>query len=534
MALTDWITLIDRGTKIVGLEMDTADRMIVLNQFGQWGVERSLPVYLWNPGFQTVQEVQINQSSLTLKPTDWQIGSREAVMPTLANRCEMDGIYLIEGMLKGIPGDEMPNNLTYQMLNSFYQFTTEERRRYWVLMEEFILFPLDLQPLIPVIVKGLPNRTEVQSLVVEETQEIKSAEPDDPEPLAYLCRACQGLPEGEIRIILKRFESADFRKTANRIIAHKTDKLKGAGLEFISEPDVPKAGGLDLLAQRLDVVAAMLNPQVEKYGLKFPVGMVLWGPPGTGKSLSAKLTAKKMGVPLLATDWGGILGSSQPDRLLRQTLALAEALSPTILYFDDLDKGLGDWKSGADGGIGRRMIGKLLTWMQERQSPVFLVATVNRLGMMPPELIRRFDDIFFVDLPTNGELYQIFNLWLAKYFPAFKNVTDETSPFTEYQWRLLLRDYRMCTAAEVAKAVRATAENIAYREMAAGRHPEHLTVTLEDLQEQRLNFVPQMIREENQMLEIRNLATFARPASGKDKSRFAIPPQTLFGANSKQ
>lgn len=236
-----------------------------------------------------------------------------------------------------------------------------------------------------------------------------------------------------------------------------------------------------------------------------------------------------MNVPLLATDWGGVLGTSHPDLRLREILASAEALAPCILYFDDLDKGLGDWKSSADGGVGRRMIGKLLTWMQERQAPVFLVATVNRLGMMPPELIRRFDDIFFVDLPNNGELYEIFNLWLAKYFPAFRNVSDENSPFSDHQWRILLREYRMCTAAEIAKAVRLTAENLAYREIVSGNNPDYLSITLDDLLQQRQNFVPQMIREENQMLEIRNLATFARPASSEDSSRFAIPHQTLFG-----
>jgi len=529
MQFLDWPQLANGETRISGLEMQSADRMVVLAQFLQWADVRSLPVYLWNPGFDVVHQVVLEQSRPTLTKTEWTVGTPSEVIPALATHCQLDGIYLIEGLLKGL--GEMPNTITYQFLNAYYQFASEGRQRHWVLLEEMILLPLDLQPLIPILVKELPNRAEVQELVANGVSHLETSDRADPEALAYLCRSCQGLPAGEIDIVLKRFQADSYREMARRIVGHKTDKLKGAGMEFIAEPDVPKAGGLDLLAERLDVIAAMLNPQVEKYGLKFPVGMILWGPPGTGKSLSAKLTAKKMGVPLLATDWGGILGSSQPDRLLRQTLALSEALSPCILYFDDLDKGLGDWKSGADGGVGRRMIGKLLTWMQERLSPVFLVATVNRVGMLPPELIRRFDDIFFVDLPNNGELYQIFNLWLAKYFPVFRNATDEMSPFTDNEWRILLRDYRMCTAAEIAKAVRVTAENIAYREMSQGHHPDYLSVTVRDLLEQRSRFTPAMIREENAMLEIRNLATFARPASSADTSRFAIPAQTLFGVD---
>lgn len=94
---------------------------------------------------------------------------------------------------------------------------------------------------------------------------------------------------------------------------------------------MPDASGLDLLDESLSKVALLLSPEAEKYGLKFPKGMILWGPPGTGKSLSAKLAAKKMRVPLLAADWGSVVGSSRPDLALRELLELTQALSPTIL-----------------------------------------------------------------------------------------------------------------------------------------------------------------------------------------------------------
>jgi hypothetical protein len=125
-------------------------------------------------------------------------------------------------------------------------------------------------------------------------------------------------------------------------------------------------------------------------------------------------------------------------------------------------------------------------------------------------------------------MYEIFNLHLKKYFPQFRNCGDQ-SPWTDDQWRVLLRDYRICTPAEIGKAVRKTAEDIYYRNKLQGIEPDELKVTLKDLQRQRSSFTPSLIRDEDQILAIRNKAAYARPASSPDKSRFSIPPQELFG-----
>jgi SpoVK/Ycf46/Vps4 family AAA+-type ATPase len=296
---------------------------------------------------------------------------------------------------------------------------------------------------------------------------------------------------------------------------------------LIAAPDVPTAAGLDLLDARLELIRTLFAPEAQQlYGLRFPKGMVLWGPPGTGKSLSAKLAAKKMGVPLLAVDWAAIRSESE----LRFLLQTAEAMSPCVLYFDDFDKGFAGWDSNSEGGLARRRAGKLLTWMQEHHSQVLVVATVNRLGMLPPELIRRFEEeIYFVDLPHDGARYEIFNLHLAKYFPAF-GVACQTgvSPWSERQWRQLLVDYRLCTPAEIGNAVRRVAQEAYYRLVQAGRVGEALSVTCEDLLEQRWTFTPALEREEGAILEIRNQAPFAKPAAGADRSVFARSPQELF------
>ncbi len=170
--------------------------------------------------------------------------------------------------------------------------------------------------------------------------------------------ACQGLPLGEIRLILPRFGAftSTVEQLAQLVLEHKINKLRGRGLEYIAAPDVHKAAGLEQLEKRLEVIAALLKPEATDYGLKFPTGMVLWGPPSTGKSLCAKLAAQKMGLPLLMANWGILLGSPNPDRALKEFISLVTSLAPCVLYWDDFDKGFAGWDSNADGGVAYPLI----------------------------------------------------------------------------------------------------------------------------------------------------------------------------------
>ncbi|OKH30308.1 AAA family ATPase [[Phormidium ambiguum] IAM M-71] len=515
--INDWLGLAKKGIKIVGLEYYTTDRTRVLTQFYQWGQELQLPVLFWNSGYSSLQEVVSKDGKCILQNTNLQLNSD---VPQFLLEKGREGIYLLEGLLEF---DEHNYTRAFQLTNAYYHLSWSGTCHFWVMLENYIQLPMNLQPLIPVLTTPMPDRETVQRIVTSFCTQNQICDN------SALVRACQGLPEGEIELVLER--SLAFASTVERfadlVLDHKVNKLRGRGLEFIAEPDVPNAGGLDLLDESLSQVASLLRPEAQKYGLKFPKGMILWGPPGTGKSLSAKLAAKKMGVPLLAADWGSIVGASKPDFALRELLELTQALSPTILYWDDFDKGFAGWDSNADGGVSRRLSAKLLTWMQEHEYPIYIVATVNRLGMLPPELIRRFDDIFFVDLPHEGAMYEIFNLHLEKYFPEFRHAS--ISPWTDDEWRILLRDYRLCTPAEIGNAVRKCAEEIYYRHQVRGQQPDELKVTLDDLRRQRYQFTPSMLRDEEQILAIRNQATYARSASGEDRSRFSVPLQELFG-----
>ena len=156
------------------------------------------------------------------------------------------------------------------------------------------------------------------------------------------------------------------------------------------------------------------------WGLKEPKGLLLLGVPGCGKSLIAKSIASSWNMPLLRLDVGkvfqGIVGSSEDN--IRKAIATAEAVAPCVLWIDEIEKGLsGVQSSGAtDGGVTSRIFSTILTWMQEKTAPVFVVATANNINQLPPELLRkgRFDEIFFVDLPSQKEKENIFSIHLQK------------------------------------------------------------------------------------------------------------------------
>ncbi|MBW4474596.1 MAG: AAA family ATPase [Stenomitos rutilans HA7619-LM2] len=524
--LQDWIKLIEQNAPIVALEYQTPDRMAVLSQFYRWGEARlplrgttphPLPVYVWNPGFSTLQQLVAPQGSLILQPTTQMI--EQDILQSLLDQPE-PGIYLLEGVLNSTVA-EISQQRCYQLLNAYYQALWNPLPHYWVLLETYVQLPLALQPFIPVLSHAMPDRHQVEAIVTQFYNRHPWLGKDDSEAQQRLIAACQGLPMGEIEMVLGRLLTfADTPEPLVQLILdHKINKLRGRGLECIAEPDVPTAAGLDLLERRLEAIASLLRPEAQQYGLSLPTGMVLWGPPGTGKSLSAKMAAKKIGLPLLAANWGILLSNPNPDRALKEFIAVVTSLAPCVLYWDDFDKGFAGWDSNVDGGIARRLSATLLTWMQEHQEPIYTIATVNRLGMLPPELIRRFDDIFFIDLPHEGARYEVFNLHLAKYFPAFRG--NSQSPWTEDQWRRLLTEYRICTPAEIGNAVRRCAEEAFYQ----GRPGQ---IELEALLAHRQQFTPAMERESEQMQAIRNRATYARPASGGDRSRYAYSYRELF------
>ncbi len=204
------------------------------------------------------------------------------------------------------------------------------------------------------------------------------------------------------------------------IQAEKKQIIRESGaLEYYAATESPaNVGGLDNLKEWLRRRRLAFSPDARAYGLPAPRGVALIGIPGTGKSLTAKMVSALWQLPLIRLDLGALFGSlvGQSEENTRRALALAETVAPCILWIDEIEKGLATSPGAGDGGTSMRVLGSLLSWMQEKTRPVFIVATANNIGMLPPELLRRgrFDEIFFLDLPTAAERHEIVEVHLRK------------------------------------------------------------------------------------------------------------------------
>lgn len=195
---------------------------------------------------------------------------------------------------------------------------------------------------------------------------------------------------------------------------------ESGALEFFPVTEtLNQVGGLDVLKTWLKSRQSCFSQEAQDYGIRPPKGLLLMGIPGTGKSLTAKVIAGLWCQPLIRLDMGAIFGSlvGQSEENIRKALKLAETVSPCILWIDEVEKGLSD--TGGDSGTSARVFGTLLSWMEEKEKPVFVVATANNISRIPPEFSRagRFDEKFFLDLPTAKERKEIFEVHLLKRRP---------------------------------------------------------------------------------------------------------------------
>jgi SpoVK/Ycf46/Vps4 family AAA+-type ATPase len=187
-------------------------------------------------------------------------------------------------------------------------------------------------------------------------------------------------------------------------------------LEYYPVTETPDhVGGLGVLKDWLRLRERAFTHQAREYGLPAPKGIALIGIPGTGKSLTAKMIGGLWGLPLLRLDVGALFGSlvGESEERVRRALRLAETVAPCLVWIDEMEKGLAH--GDLDGGTSTRVFGTILTWMQEKTAPCFVVATANDISRLPPELLRkgRFDEIFFLDLPTRQERREIFSVHLS-------------------------------------------------------------------------------------------------------------------------
>jgi SpoVK/Ycf46/Vps4 family AAA+-type ATPase len=286
--------------------------------------------------------------------------------------------------------------------------------------------PPELAPLITRYEIKLPDDAAIAKLMREEAFNYSREHAGkrvevDAEAARALVRHLRGLTLSDVRAIVRRLIHDDGAITSADLARAQAAKFELLGKDAVLhfEPDAAQfdqVAGLNRLkgwiAQRRRVFIEGKAPK----GLDPPKGVLLVGVQGAGKSLAAKATAGGFGVPLLRLDFGALYNKyhGETERNLRAALKTAEAMAPCVLWCDEIEKGLAS--SDSDGGVSQRVLGALLTWMSERKSPVFLVATANNIDRLPPEFLRkgRFDEVFFVDLPGEEARAEVFRIHLRR------------------------------------------------------------------------------------------------------------------------
>jgi SpoVK/Ycf46/Vps4 family AAA+-type ATPase len=273
----------------------------------------------------------------------------------------------------------------------------------------------------------LPDRADHRKQLQKIALGLKRPLADD--AAEVLSGACVGLTLEQAENVWARVHASGGRfevGDVNTVLAEKARIVRGSGvLEFVAPEDLSAIGGLENLKSWVQQRALGFTPRARDLGLPFPRGVLLVGVQGCGKSLAAKSVAGCWHQPLLRMDVGALMGSfvGQSEGNLRSALAIAERVAPCILWIDEIEKGFGGARESLDGGAALRMLGTLLTWLQERSDPVFVVATSNDITTLPPELLRkgRFDETFFVDLPSAAERRAIWEVHLGARARAAKD-----------------------------------------------------------------------------------------------------------------
>ncbi|MFZ5655603.1 MAG: AAA family ATPase [Pseudomonadota bacterium] len=297
-----------------------------------------------------------------------------------------------------------------------------------VLVGHAVELPADIESLAVRVRPGLPDANARLKIVREEAEHYAREHGGrrvsvDEQAVQQIVRNLRGLDPVDVRRIARQLIFADgvlCMDDVPRLAKLKFELLNRSGhlhYEFdnVALGDVAGARRLKRwIEQRRGVFLAAEPPP----GLDPPKGMLLLGVQGCGKSMLAKAVAAGFGVPLVRLDFGTLYDKfhGETEKNLRLALESVEQLEPCVLWIDEIEKGLSTDEGNGDGGVSRRVLGFLLTWMAERKSRVFLVATANQIDALPPELLRkgRFDEIFFVDLPDAATREQLFSLHLAR------------------------------------------------------------------------------------------------------------------------
>lgn len=387
-----------------------------------------------------------------------------------------------------------------------------------VILSPVLKLPPELEKEVTVLELPLPSREEIAQkirellLVLKDKQGVKA----ELEPGAFeeIVQAAQGLTMEEIENVCAKSIVEHRRLDVQAILDEKQQIVRKSGvLEYYTAQErLEDIGGLEILKEWLRKRRAALTEKASEFGLPAPKGVLLLGVQGCGKSLTAKAIAQLWNLPMLRLDMGRVFGSlvGASEANMRQAIRTAEAVAPCILWVDELEKGFSGVQSSgmSDAGTTARVFATFLTWMQEKKAAVFVTATANDVTLLPPELLRkgRFDEIFFIDLPTLPEREQIFAIHLRK---------RKRDP-NQFDLKKLAKATEGFSGAEIEQIVIGGL----FTAFDAGRD-----LTTQDLMQEIKQMIPLSVMMQEEIDELRTWARMrTRPASappGKQDSRKA-------------
>lgn len=396
----------------------------IINSLRTEKIDREIRLFNWN-----CVEGLCNISDGNSRYLGEEYDEPEMVLKYILNNKEVSkDIFVLEDFSNYIEEEKI----------KYYIRTIAERARHTnthaIILSAVYKLPVELEKYVTVLNIPLPDRIDMEKTlgVVERQCKINLSI----EMRNRMVDAAMGMTsmEADLAFCLAAVKDDLGDNAPYTVSSEKEQIIKKSGIldYFPKNEDLKDVGGMDVLKDWLFKRQKAYEKKARDFGLQEPKGLLLLGVPRCGKSLTAKSIASFWNMPLLRLDIGkvfqGLVGSSEDN--IRKAISTAEAVAPCVLWIDEIEKGLsGVQSSGStDGGVTSRIFSTILTWMQEKTSPVFVVATANNINLLPPELLRkgRFDEIFFVDLPTAKERENIFSIYLQKKRQTPSNFPLET------------------------------------------------------------------------------------------------------------
>jgi len=403
-----------------------------------------------------------------------------------------------------------------------------------VMVSPSLHLPEDLQKDAVVADFPLPGREEIEkvlrSLMEANKGNARITISLTPAEIEQLCDCALGLTCKEAENAFAYALVADARldiADISHILEEKSQIVRKTGiLEFVPvQESMSEVGGLRNIKNWLAKRQGSWLPEAARWGLPAPKGVLITGVPGCGKSLTAKAISSEWRLPMLRLDAGkifsGIVGSSEEN--MRKALAVAEAMSPCILWIDEIEKGFGSMSGQGDSGTSSRVFGTFLTWLQEKRKAVFLVATANDINRLPPEFLRkgRFDEVFFVDLPATRERQDILRIHLEK---RLRNA--------EVKGKLQVDPSLLASLAQATAGFSGAELEAVVIQALFEAFSERRAIVASDLDTAIQSTVPLSVMQADQLADLRSWATTrAVPAAGReDRDSETQPPEVQAAA----